>query len=133
MKRWILAGLVGVTLLSACGLQMDKYQGETSRDDIENMGANDPVTRETQNPRLMSEPGDTWGIKQDRHLMKEAVNEMPGVEVKRIILEASQAWISVNVDGSGDLSKEEIEDWKTEVKQAVYRAVPRYNVHVKIS
>ncbi|MBA2175257.1 hypothetical protein H0266_10155 [Halobacillus locisalis] len=122
-----------VMLLSGCGLQMEKYQGETSRDDIENMGMNDKVTNETQNPRLMSEPGDTWGLKQDRKLIKEAVNQIPGAETKRVILEANRVWVSVKVDGADDLSKEEMDDWKEEVKQVVFRAVPRYDVSVKVS
>ena len=81
----------------------------------------------------MSEPGDTWGLKQDRKLIKEAVNQIPGAETKRVILEANRVWVSVKVDGADDLSKEELDDWKQEVKQAVFKAVPRYNVSVKVS
>lgn len=125
--------LISIMLLSACGIQQEHYQGQTSRDDVENMGMNDDATRQTQNPRVVNEPGTTWGIKQDRELMKQAVNDIPGAKVKRLIVEASQVWITVDVDGSENLSEEELDDWKTEVKKVIYRAVPRYNTHVKIS
>ncbi|TGB01606.1 hypothetical protein [Halobacillus salinus] len=122
-----------IMFLSACGLQTEHYQGQTSRDDVENMGMNDDATQQTQNPRVVNEPGTTWGLKQDRELMKQAVDQIPGVKVKRLIMEASQVWVTVDVDGAEDLSEEELKDWKTEVKQAIYRAVPRYNTHVKIN
>ncbi|CDQ18816.1 hypothetical protein [Halobacillus karajensis] len=132
MKRWILFTVLALMFLSACGFQGEKYQGMTNRDDVENMGYNNEVTRETENPRTINKVGDTWGLKQDREMMKEAAQEMPGVEVKRVILESNQAWVTVHVDGEEDLSKEERADWTSQIQEAIYQAVPRYDIHVKI-
>ncbi|ASF40904.1 hypothetical protein CEH05_17770 [Halobacillus halophilus] len=132
MFRYTIVVLAAVLFLSGCGLQVDKYQGQTSRDDVENMGMNEKITTDTQNPRLIKYVGDSWGLKQDRKLIKEAAAEVPGVKVKRVILEASQVWVSVDMKNEDKMSDEEIEEWKSEIKQAVYKAVPRYNIHVKI-
>ncbi|MGR9048479.1 LptM family lipoprotein [Halobacillus faecis] len=132
MKRFLLMAGMAVVLLSACGLQGDKYQGMTSRDDIENMGYNNEVTRGQESPRSMNKVGHTWGLKQDRENMKEAAQQLSGVEVKRIALEANQAWVTVHIKGDEDLSKEERAEWEAQIQEAVYQAVPRYDIHVKI-
>ncbi|QHT48174.1 hypothetical protein M662_17370 [Bacillus sp. SB49] len=125
--------LVILVVGAACGLQQgDKYQGMTSRDDIENMGMNNEVTRDTENPRSIDKVGYTWGLKQDRENMKEAVQQLPGVDVKRIILEAGDAWVTVDIDGEADMSDSELSEWKKQIQEAVFQAVPRYDVHVKI-
>ena len=132
MMRIVLFMAVSVMLLSGCGLQVEKYQGMTSRDDVENMGYNNEVTRGEESPRSMNKVGDTWGLKQDRQMIKEAAQQLPGVEVKRVILEASQVWVTVDVEGEDEMSKDEREDWEAQVQEAVYQAVPRYDIHVKI-
>ncbi|KHE72522.1 hypothetical protein [Halobacillus sp. BBL2006] len=133
MLRALTVIMLSIFFMTACGLQMDKYQGQTSRDDVENMGMNERVTTDTENPRLIKYVGDTWGLKQDRELIKKTVNDMPGVTVKRVIIEASRVWVTVDIDGEDKLSKAELEDWKDEIHQAVYKAVPRYDINVKVS
>ncbi|MGI8316602.1 hypothetical protein [Halobacillus mangrovi] len=132
MLRALTVIVISAFILAACGFQMENYQGETSRDDVENMGMNEKVTTDTQNPRSIKYVGDTWGLKQDRELIKESVEQMPGVNVKRVILEASRVWVSVDIDGEKDMSKAEKEEWKKEIEQTIYQAVPRYDVDVKI-
>ncbi|MYL49514.1 hypothetical protein GLV98_08450 [Halobacillus litoralis] len=132
MRRFLLMAGIAVFLLSACGLQGEKYQGMTSRDDVENMGYNNEVTRGQESPRSMNKVGDTWGLKQDRQMIKEAAQQLPGVEVKRVTLEANQVWVTAHIEGDEDLSKEEKEEWKAQIQEAVYQAVPRYDIHVKI-
>jgi hypothetical protein len=80
----------------------------------------------------MNKVGYTWGLKQDRENMKAAAQQLPGVEVKRVTLEANQAWVTVHIEGDEDLSKEEKAEWKAQVQEAVYQAVPRYDIHVRI-
>ncbi|MBN9655250.1 hypothetical protein GLW00_02405 [Halobacillus litoralis] len=132
MRSFLLMAAMAAVLLSACGLQGDKYQGMTSRDDVENMGYNNEVTRGEESPRSMNKVGYTWGLKQDRENMKAAAQQLPGVEVKRVTLEANQAWVTVHIEGDEDLSKEEKAEWKAQVQEAVYQAVPRYDIHVRI-
>ncbi|ARI76060.1 hypothetical protein [Halobacillus mangrovi] len=132
MLRALTVLVISAFTLGACGFQMENYQGETSRDDIENMGMNEKVTTDTQNPRSIKYVGETWGLKQDRELIKKSVEQMPGVNVKRVILEASRVWVTVDIDGEKDMSKAEKEEWKKEIEQTIYQAVPRYDVDVKI-
>lgn len=119
-------------LMTACGQNYSNYQGSTNRETIENLSTQNEQTSEVENenPRSMDRVGDTWGLKQDRNLMKEAANQVPGVTVKRVIIEAGQAWVTVEVDR--ELSSDEKMDWTKQIKDAVYRAVPRYNINVKI-
>ncbi|UOQ94971.1 hypothetical protein MUO14_08605 [Halobacillus shinanisalinarum] len=129
----IIGALVMMTLITAaCGQQYDNFQGSTNREDIENMSLQDENTSdaEYENPRSMDRVGDTWGLKQDREMMKEAANQVPGVTVKRVIIEAGQAWVTVSVDR--ELSSDEEMDWSEQIKDSVYSAVPRYNINVKI-
>ncbi|WP_226581437.1 YhcN/YlaJ family sporulation lipoprotein [Halobacillus litoralis] len=132
MIRSILTMLLSLAVLTACGLQTEKYQGQTSRDDVENMGMNNDVTRENENPRSMNKVGKTWGLKQDRQMIKEAAQKLEGVEVKRVIIEANKVWVTVDVEGEKDMSKEELDEWKSQIKEAVYQAVPRYDIAVRI-
>lgn len=132
MNRWIIYMVLSIMLLSACGMQGEKYQGITSRDDVENMGYNNEVTRGQESPRSMNKVGDTWGLKQDRQMIKDAAQELPGVQVKRVILEANQVWVTVDIEGEEEMSKEEKADWESQIQEAVYQAVPRYDIHVKI-
>ncbi|UOR11242.1 HMG-box domain-containing protein [Halobacillus amylolyticus] len=129
----VIGVLVMMTLITAaCGQQYENFQGSTNREDIENMSLQDENTSdvEYENPRSMDRVGDTWGRKQDREMMKEAANQVPGVTVKRVIIEAGQAWVTVSVDR--ELSNEEKMDWSKQIKESVYGAVPRYNINVKI-
>ncbi|RWZ58966.1 hypothetical protein EQV77_08410 [Halobacillus fulvus] len=128
----VLVLMMVLVMLSACGLQVEKYQGQTSRDDVENMGANNKVTSETEHPRMVQNVGDTWGKKQDREQIRTAVELMPEVSVKRIILEAGRAWVTVDVEGEDELSESEKKDWQEEIEQAIYKAAPRYDVQVKV-
>ncbi|MGP4059176.1 hypothetical protein [Halobacillus litoralis] len=132
MFRFILMLAVSLMLMTACGLQMENYQGQTSRDDVENMGMNNEATEETENPRSISKVGDTWGMKQDRELIKESAQELPGVEVKRVILEANKVWVTVDIAGEDEMSEKEKEEWKAQVEEAIYQAVPSYDIQVKI-
>ncbi|MBH0230576.1 hypothetical protein H0267_10160 [Halobacillus sp. KCTC 3957] len=132
MLKYTAIMVLVILVLTGCGLQMERYQGQTSRDDVENMGMNDKVTVDTQNPRSIKNVGNTWGLKQDRQMIKDAVAQMEGVEVRRVILEASQVWVSVDVDNEEDMSKEEKEQMQEKIKQTIFKAVPRYNIHVKI-
>ncbi|MFD2922925.1 hypothetical protein [Halobacillus naozhouensis] len=132
MLRIIMAGVLMTLLMTACGQNYSNYQGSTNRETIENLSTQNEQTSEVENenPRSMDRVGDTWGLKQDRNLMKEAANQVPGVTVKRVIIEAGQAWVTVEVDR--ELSSDEKMDWTKQIKDAVYRAVPRYNINVKI-
>ncbi|WP_163527443.1 hypothetical protein [Halobacillus ihumii] len=132
MKRIIMAGILMTLFMTACGQGYENFQGSTTRDDIENLSVKDEHTSEAEieNPRSMDNVGNTWGLKQDRELMKEAANQVPGVTVKRVIIEAGQAWVTVDVDRK--LSSDEKMDWTKQIKEAVYKAVPRYNINVKI-
>ncbi|SFK15062.1 hypothetical protein SAMN04487936_10825 [Halobacillus dabanensis] len=132
MNRWTIFMVLTIMLLTACGMQGEKYQGMTSRDDVENMGYNNEVTRGQENPRSVNKVGDTWGLKQDRQMIKDAAQELPGVQVKRVILEANQVWVTVDLEGEKDMSKEEKADWESQIQEAIYQAVPRYDIHVKI-
>ncbi len=132
MIRIIMAGILMTLFMTACGQGYENFQGSTTRDDIENLSVKDEHTSEAEieNPRSMDNVGNTWGLKQDRELMKEAANQVPGVTVKRVIIEAGQAWVTVDVDRK--LSSDEKMDWTKQIKEAVYKAVPRYNINVKI-
>lgn len=133
MKQHVLIPAAVLCLLAAgCGTQVEKYQGQTSRDDVENMGMNNEVTMEDENPRSVNKVGHTWGLKQDRELIKTAAQQLEGVAVKRVIMEADQVWVTVDIAGEEDMSEEEREEWKDQVGEAVYKAVPRYDIHVKI-
>ncbi|WP_079528297.1 hypothetical protein [Halobacillus hunanensis] len=132
MIRIIMAGILMTLFMTACGQEYENFQGSTTRDDIENLSVKDEHTSEAEieNPRSMDLVGDTWGLKQDRELMKEAANQVPGVTVKRVIIEAGQARVTVDVDR--ELSSDEKMDWSKQIKEAVYSAVPRYNINVNI-
>ncbi|REJ05370.1 MULTISPECIES: lipoprotein [Halobacillus] len=132
MRRFLLMAGMAVFLLSACGLQGEKYQGMTSRDDVENMGYNNEVTRGQESPRSVNKVGDTWGLKQDRENIEKAAEQLPGVEVKRVTLEANQVWVTAHLEGDEKLSNEEKADWESQIREAVYQAVPRYDIHVKV-
>lgn len=128
--------IIPATLLclfaAGCGTQVEKYQGQTSRDDVENMGLNNEVTMEDENPRSVNKVGHTWGLKQDREMAKTAAQQLEGVTVKRVIMESDQIWVTVDVAGEDEMSDEERDEWKEQIGQAVYKAVPRYDIHVKI-
>ncbi|MFQ3546602.1 hypothetical protein Q7A53_21200 [Halobacillus rhizosphaerae] len=130
MLRMIGTGLMALTLLSACG-QSGSYQGMTNRQDVKDMGANHKITAQTENPRSINNVGYTWGLKQDRNMMKEAAESVDGVHVKRVIMEASTAWVTVKVDRN--LSKAETTKVQNLIKKKVYNAVPRYNINVKVN
>ncbi|UOQ45338.1 hypothetical protein MUN89_05155 [Halobacillus salinarum] len=133
MLRIIGAGMLAVTVLAACGYNrdVDKYQGMTNRQDVEDMGANHKITSQTENPRMIDNVGYTWGLKQDRNMMKEAAEEVKGVSVKRVIIESGTAWVTVSA--GKNLSDNEVQQVRKEVQKKVYNAVPRYDIHVKVN
>ncbi|MFG6119444.1 hypothetical protein [Thalassobacillus sp. B23F22_16] len=116
-------------LLAACGGADEQGQGPTQ--DL--MDTQHPEERGSQidNPRTINNVGDSWGLKQDREKVKQAAESVPGVEVERVILEGPIVRVTANVD-NGRLADGEREEWEEQIEQAIYRAVPRYDIEVRV-
>ncbi|MFG6114049.1 hypothetical protein ACGTN9_02585 [Halobacillus sp. MO56] len=115
-------------LLAACGGVGDQDQAGEGL-----MNTQNPEEKGSQidNPRMINNVGDSWGLKQDREKIKSAAESVPGVEVERIILEGPLVRVTANVDNDR-LSDGDRQDWEQQIEQAIYRAVPRYDIKVRV-
>ncbi|MBM7551781.1 hypothetical protein [Thalassobacillus pellis] len=130
MKRqWIatiaLAGLV----LTACGGNEGNSRG-VSEDEQGAYFTNDAPT-DNYHPRTMRNVGDTWGLKQDRELIRSAAESVPGVEVQRVIIDSTTARVTANIEQE-NLSDADKQEWIAQIKQAIERAMPRYDIRVRV-
>lgn len=116
-------------LLAACGGAGEQDQG--AGEGLMNTQNPEEKGNQIDNPRMINNVGDSWGLKQDREKIKSAAESVPGVEVERVILEGPLVRVTANVDNDR-LSDGDRQDWEQQIEQAIYRAVPRYDIKVRV-
>jgi hypothetical protein len=133
MKYGMMFAVAGMFLImTACG-NLDKYQGQTEDPNpaAEEMEFVDRPPSGVDNPRMINDVGETWGLAEDREKIKQAAESVPGVDVQRIILEASKVRVTADVDRE-NLSEADKKDWEEQILNAVEQAMPRYDITVKV-
>ncbi|WP_037986078.1 hypothetical protein [Thalassobacillus devorans] len=130
MKYKATAIIMGAAIfLAACGGAGGKDQGaDEGLMDTQNT---EERGNQIDNPRMINNVGDSWGLKQDREKIKSAAESVPGVEVERVILEGPLVRVTANVPDNS-LSDGDRQDWEQQIEQAIYRAVPRYDIKVRV-
>ncbi|KGX86404.1 hypothetical protein [Pontibacillus marinus] len=86
---------------------------------------------QNESPMQMNQVGETWGLKQDKQKIFEAVEEVPNVEVRRVNFNGSTAHVRVKAtDISG--SDERIA-LTNKLRRNIEGALPRYKIRVYVS
>ncbi|KGP92464.1 hypothetical protein N780_13800 [Pontibacillus chungwhensis BH030062] len=131
-------GLAAATLLSACA---SNPQGTDEVRDVQFFAKNTDSLMEhepkrsrnlqSDNPMQINQVGETWGLKKDKEKVFEAVDTLEGVTVRRVTFNKDVVRVRVTVEEDIKSNDERMVKAK-KIKTAIQRALPRYNIRVKI-
>ncbi|MCD5324045.1 MULTISPECIES: hypothetical protein [Pontibacillus] len=131
-------GLAAAVLLSACASNpqaTDEVQDvQFFARNTDSMMHHEPKRSrnlQSDNPMQINQVGETWGLRKDREKVYEAVDTLEGVKVRRVIFNKDVVRVRVTVDEDIKSNDERMVTTQN-IKTAIQRALPRYNIRVKI-
>ncbi|KGX94074.1 hypothetical protein N781_01365 [Pontibacillus halophilus JSM 076056 = DSM 19796] len=136
--RWLMMiFLIGT--LGACGTTEEGSTNDVkdvqffkrTANTLEKASDREPGYSESDNPMQVDQLGKTWGIGPDREKAREGAELVEGVDVKRISIRGSQAYVHVHVDGL--TSQDEAMVYADKVRKSVQKALPRYTIKVRVN
>ncbi|QHE53840.1 hypothetical protein [Pontibacillus sp. HMF3514] len=86
---------------------------------------------QNESPMQMNQVGETWGLKQDKRKIFEAVEEVPNVEVRRVNFNGSTA--HVRVKATAISGSDERIALTNKLRRKIEGALPRYKIRVYVS
>lgn len=140
--RYILTSMtiMMALILGACGTNPE---GTEEAHDVQSLNTKNTDTLErhepkhngymnqNESPMQMNSVGETWGQRQDKQKIFEAVDQVPNVQVRRVNFNGSTAHVRVKANAiSGN---DERIAMTNKLRREIETALPRYKIRVYVS
>jgi hypothetical protein len=113
-------------LLSGCGMQSSKGNGESHYSDVKN-----PTSSKTQQDRHVEFMKNNPTIGTDINKAKNVVRSIPGYTPRSIWINGNQMWVTVRTNKN--LSNHAKLKEAARIQEKLVQAIPRYDMNVKIN